>query len=155
MSLQPQIATPEPKSNYRLSFMQQGMLVHSLLFPDSGVDVEQLVLDLHERLDPVQFRQSWSQVMARHAVLRTRLRWLNLKEPIQEVFDEVSLPWAEEDWKSTGPEQRRTRLLHFLDLDRRRGFDLDSAPLWRLALIRLGGDKWQLIWTFHHAILDG
>src|SRR3954464_9617895 len=112
MSLQPQIATPEPESNYRLSFMQQGMLLHSLLYPGSGVDIEQLVLDLHERLDPVQFRESWLQVMARHAVLRTRLRWMNLKDPVQEVFGEVSLAWAEEDWTSTGQEQRRSRLLH-------------------------------------------
>jgi condensation domain-containing protein len=118
----------EPESNYRLSFMQQGMLVHSLLYSGSGVDIEQLVLDLHERLDPVQFRQIWSQAMARHAVLRTRLRWLNLKDPIQEVFGEVSLPWAEEDWTSTDPGQRQARLLRFLDLDRRRGFDLSVCP---------------------------
>jgi amino acid adenylation domain-containing protein len=145
----------KPESIYRLSFMQQGMLVHSLLDPGSGVDIEQLVLDLRKRLDPPQFRQVWSQTMARHAVLRTGLRWLNLKEPIQEVFGEVSLPWAEEDWTSTAPEKRRARLLRFLDSDRRRGFDLSRAPLWRLTLIRLGGDHWQLVWTFHHAILEG
>jgi amino acid adenylation domain-containing protein len=147
--------TQELENSYLLSFMQQGMLVHSLLYPGSGVDIEQLVLDLHERLDPLQFRQVWSQTMARHAVLRTSLRWLNLKEPIQEVFAKVSLPWAEEDWTGTAPGQRRARLLRFLDLDRRRGFDLSRAPLWRLTLIRLGGDDWQLVWTFHHAILEG
>lgn len=155
MSLQSQATTQEPETSYQLSFMQQGMLLHSLLFPGSGVDIEQLVLDLHQRLDPVQFRQSWLQVMARHAVLRTRLRWVNLKDPVQDVFGEVSLAWAEADWTSTDPEQRRARLLRLLDSDRRCGFDLNSAPLWRLTLIRLGGDDWQLVWTFHHAILDG
>ena len=49
--------TQEPESKYRLSFMQQGMLVHSLLYPGSGVDIEQLVLDLRERLDSLQVRQ--------------------------------------------------------------------------------------------------
>ena len=33
--------------------------MHSLLYPGSGVDIEQLVLDLHERLDSLQFRQVW------------------------------------------------------------------------------------------------
>ena len=47
------------------------------------------------------------------------------------------------------------KLVRFLDLDRRRGFDLSRAPLWRLTLIRLSKDEWQLVWTFHHAILDG
>lgn len=135
--------------------MQQGMLVHSLLYPGAGIDIEQLVLDLHERPDPLEFKQAWSQVMARHAVLRTGFRWLNLKEPIQQVFGEVSLPWAEEDWTGTAAGQQRAQLLRFLDSDRRRGFDLSCAPLWRLNLIRLGRDEWKLLWTFHHAILEG
>src|SRR5712672_3271942 len=111
--------TQQPESTYRLTFMQQGMLVHSLLYEGSGVDIEQLVLNLRERLDSLQFRQVWSQAMSRHAVLRTSLRWLNLKEPVQEVFAEVSLPWTEKDWTRTAQGQRQERLLRFLDLDRR------------------------------------
>ena len=39
--------------------------------------------------------------------------------------------------------------------DRRRGFDMARAPLLRLTLVRYGETKNRLIWTFHHAVLDG
>ena len=93
----------EPESTYRLSFMQQGMLVHSLLYPGSGVDIEQLVLDLHERLDPLQFRQVWSQTMARHAVLRTGLRGRIRKSPSKRFSARSRCPGQ----RKTGPARLR------------------------------------------------
>ncbi|MGH7829594.1 MAG: condensation domain-containing protein, partial [Candidatus Binatia bacterium] len=42
-----------------------------------------------------------------------------------------------------------------LDADRRRGFQLDAAPLMRLALFHLDEADYRLIWTSHHALLDG
>ena len=43
----------------------------------------------------------------------------------------------------------------FLESDRGRGFDLDTAPLIRLHLFRLGECEYKFVWTFHHAVLDG
>src|SRR5262249_6084503 len=39
--------------------------------------------------------------------------------------------------------------------DKARGFDLGVAPLMRLRLCRLGADRSLLVWSFHHALLDG
>jgi amino acid adenylation domain-containing protein len=39
--------------------------------------------------------------------------------------------------------------------DQQKGFDLEKPPLMRLALFRLAGQTSHLIWTYHHALLDG
>ena len=51
--------------------------------------------------------------------------------------------------------ERGERFADFLSADRRRGFDLTRAPLFRLTLLRYGGAEWHLIWTFHHTVLEG
>ncbi|MEA2691507.1 MAG: hypothetical protein QOJ16_894, partial [Acidobacteriota bacterium] len=34
------------------------------------------------------------------------------------------------------------------------GFELERAPLLRIALIRLGEQEWQFVWSHHHILLD-
>ena len=52
------------------------------------------------------------------------------------------------------PPPRTDRLAEFLVADRRAGLRLDAAPLWRLTLFLLGPDRQQLVFTYHHALLD-
>jgi len=46
-------------------------------------------------------------------------------------------------------------LADFLQQDRSRGFDLATAPLWRLTVFPWDQNRVTTIWTFHHALLDG
>jgi len=39
--------------------------------------------------------------------------------------------------------------------DRDSGVELDKAPLMRCALMRMGSEKYEFVWSFHHIILDG
>ena len=43
----------------------------------------------------------------------------------------------------------------YLDSDRRRGFIVSQPPLSRSTIVRLGDDLHELIWTIHHAVIDG
>ena len=47
------------ESQYPLSPMQLGMLFQSLYAPQSGVDIEQLVMGLPEELNVSSFQQAW------------------------------------------------------------------------------------------------
>jgi hypothetical protein len=71
---------------YELSPLQQGMLFHALSAPGAGVDIEQIIVTLHESLDVATFEQAWRDVMQRHPILRTRFRWKDVAEPCQEVL---------------------------------------------------------------------
>lgn len=140
---------------YALSPLQQGMLFNALSEPGSGVDIEQLCCELRESLDVETLQRAWQRVVARHPALRTSLRWQDLAEPLQEVHSQVDLPWEEHDWRKISGSSRDERLAAFLNEDRRRGFDLMRAPLFRLSLLRHGDAAFHLIWTVHHTALEG
>lgn len=136
------------QSTYPLSPLQQGMLFHALAEPRSGVDIEQLVFTLREPVDAERLRAAWEQVMARHEILRTAFRW-DGQEPMQEARADVKLDFSVEE------EADERRLAAWLQEDRARGFAMDAAPLLRFRLFRLQEEEWRLVWTFHHALLDG
>ena len=141
------------ESQYSLSSLQQGMLFHSLYAPQSGVNIEQFVCTLHEDLNVSCFKQAWNRIVERHAILRTSFRWV--KEPLQEVHRQVTIPWEEQDWRELSATQQEDQLNSYLQRDRDRGFQLTEAPLMRLALFRIAEADYQCVWTFHHVLLDG
>lgn len=135
--------------------MQQGMLFHSLYAPQSGVDIEQMIMGLHESLNVSAFTQAWQRVVERHLVLRTSFRWEGLKKPQQDVWRQVNLPITQQDWRDLSIQQQESQLAVYLQSDRRYGFELTVAPLMRLALFRVGEADYECVWTFHHILLDG
>lgn len=142
-------------SQYPLTPTQQGMLFHHLSHPGSGVDIEQIVCSLEEGLDLERFQQAWSAVIAGHPALRTRFRWEDVEEPVQVVEPEAYLSLRSEDWRQRPEEARQRALEGLLEEERRRGFDLREAPCLRVAALRTGDARWEVVWTFHHAICDG
>ncbi len=135
---------------YPLSPLQQGMLFHALAEPRSGVDIEQLVFTLREPVDPRRLRAAWTRVVERHEVLRTAFRW-DGAEPVQEILAVVEVPFNEVD----APGADDAAFDAWLRQDRIEGFAMDTAPLLRFCLFRHGPEHWRLVWTFHHALLDG
>jgi natural product biosynthesis luciferase-like monooxygenase protein len=145
----------EPQSVHPLSAMQQGMLFHSIYAPESGVNIQQIIGTLRHELDSAAFQRAWQYTMRRHEVLRTAFRWDGRGEAVQEVYGEVAVPFEEQDWRALKESERDKKLKDYLRADRRRGFMLSPAPLLRVALFRWGAKELRMLWTFHHALLDG
>jgi amino acid adenylation domain-containing protein len=140
---------------YRLSAVQQGILVHTLLAPGTGVYFEQFGLRYGDGFDPELFEETWRRIVARHPVLRTAFLWQDLDEPLQVVHREVELPVERQDWRALPPDEQEERFQEYLAEDRRRGFRLDRPPLLRLALLRIGDREHRVVWSYHHLLLDG
>jgi amino acid adenylation domain-containing protein/non-ribosomal peptide synthase protein (TIGR01720 family) len=143
------------QETYALTPLQQGMLAQALRAPASGIDVEQVVCRLGETVDGERLRGAWRRVAERHDILRTRFRWADVPEPVQEVMAVARPEWVLHDLSEAAPAVREARLERWLEEDRVRGFALDQAPPMRLALFRMGGDEHVLVWSFHHLLLDG
>jgi len=92
------VATPIV-ATYSLTPLQQGMLAQYLRAPGSGVDVEQLVCTLPERVDVDALRRAWQKVVDRHDVLRTSIEWSGLDVPQQRVHEQVEVPFEVQDWR--------------------------------------------------------
>lgn len=140
---------------YELSPLQWGMLFHVLSGGDPGVNVQQVLATLREPLDEAHFLRAWQRVLERHPILRSRLRWEGVAQPMQDVIDQVKIPVERFDWRALTEAERQQRFQVLLDHDRARGFDLGEAPLLRLALVRAGEREHWVLWTYHHALLDG
>ncbi|MEM6612306.1 MAG: aminotransferase class V-fold PLP-dependent enzyme [Cyanobacteria bacterium P01_C01_bin.72] len=140
---------------YPLSPMQQGMLFHSLADPESEAYFTQLSWNLKGKIDVNSFRRAWQQVVERHSILRTCFAWAGLKEPVQIVQRQITLPWQEDDWQHLSPEQQQQQLKLFWSSDRTLGFEFKQAPLMRLRLIQLSAFSYNFTWSHHHILLDG
>ena len=139
---------------YPLTPLQQGLWFHELLEPASGTYFVQSVTRIEGSLNRDAFCRAWEAVVARHAILRTRIVWEGLEHPLQLVQPKVALPWAEQDWRDSPADEGQARLLDFLGADRARGLDLTQAPLMRLTLLQVAENSAILVWGFHHLILD-
>jgi amino acid adenylation domain-containing protein len=131
------------------------MLFHAVRGGDPGVDVEQVTVSLREVLDEEQFVRAWNRVIERHTILRSRFRWEGVPQPVQEVLERARIPFESFDWRGLSESERDQRFRSLLDGDRVRGCDLGGAPLMRLSLVRMSEGEHCVLWTFHHALLDG
>jgi hypothetical protein len=140
---------------YALSPTQAGMLFHALRDSNTGVDIEQVSMTLLECLDELHFSRAWGEVIARHTILRTRFRWEGISEPLQEVIENADLPVNSVDWSALDPSSIEARWAQQIASDRQQDFDLSRAPAMRLFVARVNTDCYRVLWTFHHALLDG
>ncbi|MEH2072610.1 MAG: MupA/Atu3671 family FMN-dependent luciferase-like monooxygenase [Nostoc sp.] len=140
---------------YELSPLQQGMLFHTLVAPDSGVYFEQFCYSLKTQIDVPAFEKAWQRVLNRHPILRTSFYWENLDKPYQVVYRQVDLPWDFQDWRQMSLPETEKQLEVFLAADRKRGFTLSEVPLIRLTLIQVADDTYQFVFSFHHILMEG
>ncbi|MFJ5228433.1 amino acid adenylation domain-containing protein [Kitasatospora sp. NPDC088391] len=134
-----------------LTPLQEGMLFHAL-YDSAAVDVytAQFVLALEGAVDPAALRAAVGALLRRHANLRAGFLHEDLDQPVQAVAAEVPVPLRELDLAG-GEEAVRD----FLAEDRVRRFALDRPPLVRFALLRTGPERYRLVLTSHHLLLDG
>lgn len=140
---------------YPLSAMQQGMLFHSLYDNDTSAYHEQFSCTLRGTLNIDAFTRAWQIVAQRQSILRTSFVWKRLDKMLQVVQKEVTIPVVQLDWSDSTSDEQQTKLESYLAVDRAQGFDLSKPPLVRLAIMRIAADAHYLVWSHHHAILDG
>ncbi|MGW4109866.1 amino acid adenylation domain-containing protein [Actinosynnema sp. NPDC004786] len=138
---------------YPLTPMQAGMVFHGL--GDRGVYFQQTTFVVDGVTDPAAFAESWQRVVDRTPVLRSSVLWEGVREPLQVVHEHVRLPVTILDWTDLDATARADRLRDLLAEDRARGIDLARPPLMRVAIARLSPTSVQVLWTFHHVLLDG
>ncbi|WP_285742219.1 non-ribosomal peptide synthetase [Lentzea sp. NBRC 105346] len=134
---------------YPLTPMQAGMVFHSL----DGTYLQQTSFVVDGSAD--RLARSWQEVVDRTPILRSGVVWEGVPTPVQVVHSGVRLPVRKLDWTGVSEEERRARLESLLAEDRAEGLDLSSVPLMRITLATLSEREVQVLWTFHHVLLDG
>ncbi len=148
------IAPGRVEDVYPASYVQEGLLFHSLEAPESGVYVVQLALAYTHELDVARLERAWAGLVERHAILRTGFAFGGSERALQVVREEVEIPWRKEDWSALSAEEVEARWRELAADDRRRGFDLARPPLLRFALVETT-QGYRFLFSHHHLLLDG
>jgi len=139
---------------YRLSGLQEGMLFHGLYDGQVGSYVTQFAAELVNP-DLQIFQKSWDLIMERHSILRSGFYHDVFRVPVQCVNREVRMPVEVMDYREMEEEDRQLAVMRMQEDDRLKGFDFKKAPLIRITLIRTSDDRYRMIWTSHHILMDG
>jgi amino acid adenylation domain-containing protein/non-ribosomal peptide synthase protein (TIGR01720 family) len=140
---------------YPLTPTQAGMVFHGVSQADESLYFQQIAFTLAGVPEPELLGRAWQHVVDRTPVLRSRIVWAGLDAPVQVVQRRAEVPVSYLDWTGLTAEQRSSALAALLADDRAAGLDLGSAPLLRVTLARLSPTDVQVVWTFHHVLLDG
>ncbi|MBJ6641533.1 hypothetical protein H4K36_33660 [Streptomyces sp. DHE7-1] len=108
---------------------QAGMLFHGLSQDDRGVYVQQLTFVLDGVPDPAALAAAWQHVTDRAEVLRGRVLWQDVPEPLLVVERHAAVPVTHLDWRDLTEDERGARLHDLLVRDRAEGSTSDGpAP---------------------------
>ncbi len=140
---------------YDLTPLQQGMLFHALLEPESQLYVEQITVPFAGAVAWPAFRRAWQDVADHHDALRTSFHWSGIATPVQVVHADAQMSVDAIDLLDASGRPGPRRLADVQLADRTRGFDLERPPLFRVALVRSAPGDLALVLSFHHMILDG
>jgi amino acid adenylation domain-containing protein/non-ribosomal peptide synthase protein (TIGR01720 family) len=140
---------------YPLSPMQEGILFHSLLSPDSDHYFQQVSCRIDGNPDIAAVERSMNDLAARYEVLRTV--FLNAgQRPMQLVLQERKIDFSYKDVRAAcSAGMRETVMASYRSMDRGLKFRLDKDALLRLLVLRTGESEYEFIWSHHHIIMDG
>ncbi len=139
---------------YPLSPMQQGMLFHALYQPNSHAYFEQMSYDIQGDLDSEIFKQSWQLLHNRHDALRTVFVYKKSAKLLQMVLKHRDVEFNCTDLSALAPNQQTEHIEQYRQQDRARGFVLTKDRLSRVQLFKTHADRYVMIWSVHHTILD-
>lgn len=138
--------------------LQQGMLFHDLLSPGDQPYFRQVSFRIEsdaDGFDPALCRDAWRALIARHEALRSVFDFENTSRLLQLVLKQGETVCDEEDVSGLDEAAQAARIAAFRAEDRSRGFDPRVGPLTRVRLFRLGGGRFEMVWSHAHLILDG
>ena len=140
---------------YPLSRLQLGMLYHGLCHERSSVYHDVIGYEVAYAYDEACLAHALDRLSARHPALRTALRMEGFSVPLQLVFDTARIPLTVTDLTALDATVQAARIAAFMDGERFAAFDIAAAPLFRCFVFKLAAQRFKLVWSFHHAMLDG
>lgn len=145
-----------------LTPMQEGMLFHSYLNPESTAYFEQFACTVTGQLDVGLLERSFNALIDKYDVLRLNFLHENMKNPKQIIFKKRSMSVLYEDISQMDKAEQEQYIQRFIQADQKKGFDLAKDMLLRAAVLQTdqqidqqAGHRYKLIWSYHHIIMDG
>ncbi len=138
---------------YPLTPLQKGILFHAIANTNSQQYFEQMDFELCGNLCVDVFEQAVNLTIEKYEILKTAFVYKESSEPKQVVLK--TRPIQVNYQEISGVPDCDSVLSQIKINDRRNLFDLTQDALLRFHVIKIGENKYRLIISFHHIILDG
>ncbi|HWA27919.1 MAG TPA: amino acid adenylation domain-containing protein, partial [Lacunisphaera sp.] len=136
-----------------LTPLQEGMFYAQLREDSGDAYVVQQHWQLEGQVEVVAMRRAYEDLVARHEVLRARIINASSGRAFQAFLKKSVGEWQFID--ACASRNGEGRLTEAINKDRSRKFDLASSCLFRVTLIRSEDQRWSLLLSAHHVVLDG
>ncbi len=138
---------------YSLSPLQEGILFHHLADENSKAYFEQMTYRIKGSLNLKHVKKSMNELMMRHESLRSIFLHQGLAQPVQVVLQKreadvriFSLNELDDFTERISEIQRE---------DAEELFNLSTGVLFRVTIVQLPYNEFEIIWSHHHIIMDG
>lgn len=145
---------PGPEGEYPVSFAQRRLWFLAQLEPGNSAYHLGAVHRIHAPIDSAAMESAINDIRQRQPALRTVFRAVD-GEPLQVVGPFAAAPLPLVDLSALPDERREAERLRLTREEAARPFDLAAGPLFRATLLRLGSDRYELLFTLHHIVCDG
>jgi amino acid adenylation domain-containing protein len=137
-----------------LSFAQQRLWFLDQLEPDNPLYNIPLAVRLRGDLQIGSLRRALNEIIRRHEVLRTRYVVVD-DAPVQLIADEVKIEVPVEDLSGVSADMQESAVRCMAIENGRHVFNLQTGPVIRASLLRLGEQNHILLLNTHHIASDG
>lgn len=139
---------------YPLTTIEKGMIFSSMLRPEEPVYYDQFCYNLEIKNKAV-FLKAFELMVQKHPILRSLYYMNTFLEAVKVEMNTIDLPITFEDITKHSQKEQEQTINAYLkkDTDARLAFEGDL--LWHLKSFLTEENRFYLVWTVHHAMLDG
>lgn len=133
--------------------MQENMMFSWMNDKQNSAYVEQMIIEIKGEVDEKRIEDSFQILFDNYDSLRSNFVSEGVSKTRQVVLKHKK---AEVEYYDLSEESNVDgKIKDLIDADREKGFNLMKSCLMRMSVIKYSLDKYTLIWTNHHIILDG
>jgi amino acid adenylation domain-containing protein len=148
------LAAPVEVYAFPLSYAQRRLWIIQKMEPQSAAYNIPFYRRLAGNLNFKALERSLNEIVRRHEILRTIFPEKD-GEPIQEVYPHAPLGLPLIDLSELSEWERSEVARYLRHQEGEKPFDLEQGPLFRLKLLRLTAQEYELHFPIHHIVTDG
>ena len=138
---------------YPMSDIEKAMCYVHKSRPEDILYYEQIMQRVtYEKLDAQVLQKAVRLLVQKHEILRTGF---DIDSFAHIVYKKVNSDMLFFDFSNCSETEQRQKIEAYREQSRQKHFDLNTAPLWRIVLFRLYENHHEILFEYHHAVLDG
>lgn len=138
-----------------LTPLQEGMLFHTVMEPDSQAYHEQVRIVIRGELNLNALQKSFQLLVQRHETFRANIYYQSASRSRLVVLKERTAEIRYENLTEMSETEQTEALCKYIEADRNYAYDLSKDMLIRLAVLQTKPNAYTLLLSFHHIIMDG